>query len=146
MSFRWLKSYTPRSLYGRAILILLLPVVSLFLVVAVVFTQRHFEGVTRQMTHAVSREVNLILDSGLSAEEVARSPVTEAKAYLEAGVPVGRHLADQLMLPLAMAGSGSFRTLPLSAHAITQIEIIETFLGRRLSWEQLGEAEVRVHA
>ncbi|GGO52464.1 two-component system, OmpR family, osmolarity sensor histidine kinase EnvZ [Roseovarius pacificus] len=75
MSFRWLKSYTPRSLYGRAILILLLPVVSLFLVVAVVFTQRHFEGVTRQMTHAVSREVNLILDSGLSAEEVARSPM-----------------------------------------------------------------------
>jgi len=83
---------------------------------------------------------------GVPAEEVARSPVTEAKAYLEAGVPVGRHLADQLMLPLAMAGSGSFRTLPLSAHAITQIEIIETFLGRRLSWEQLGEAEVRVHA
>ncbi|MHC4339801.1 MAG: RNA 3'-terminal phosphate cyclase [Planctomycetota bacterium] len=83
---------------------------------------------------------------GVPAEEVARSAVAEARAYLEAGVPVGRHLADQLMLPLAMAGSGSFQTLPLSAHATTQIEIIETFLGRRLSWERLGEAVVRVHA
>ena len=46
MSFNWLKSYTPRGLYWRAALILLLPVVSLFLVMAVVFLQRHFEGVT----------------------------------------------------------------------------------------------------
>lgn len=73
MSFSWLKSYTPRSLYGRAILILLLPVVSVFLVVTVVFIQRHFEGVTKQMTTAVSREINLILDSDLPAEEVART-------------------------------------------------------------------------
>lgn len=73
MSFSWLKSYTPRSLYGRAILILLLPVVSVFLVVTVVFIQRHFEGVTKQMTTAVSREINLILNSELPAEEVART-------------------------------------------------------------------------
>ena len=73
MSFRWLKSYTPRSLYGRAILILLLPVVSVFLVVAVVFIQRHFEGVTKQMTTAVSREINLILNTDMPAEEVART-------------------------------------------------------------------------
>ncbi len=75
MSFSWLKSYTPRSLYGRAILILLLPVISVFLVVAVVFIQRHFEGVTKQMTTAASREVNLILDSGLPAEDAARTRI-----------------------------------------------------------------------
>ena len=64
MNFRWLKPYMPRSLYGRAILILLLPVISLLLVISIVFIQRHFEGVTRQMTQAVSREVNLVLDHG----------------------------------------------------------------------------------
>lgn len=64
MNFRWLKPYMPRSLYGRAILILLLPVISLLLVISIVFIQRHFEGVTRQMTQAVSREVKLVLDYG----------------------------------------------------------------------------------
>ncbi len=50
MLFQWLKRYMPRGLYGRAALILILPVVTLQLVVSVVFIQRHFEGVTRQMT------------------------------------------------------------------------------------------------
>ena len=73
MSFRWLKPYMPRSLYGRAFLILLLPVVTVMLVVSVVFIQRHFEGVTRQMTNSLSREVQLLLDSGLTPEQLASS-------------------------------------------------------------------------
>ena len=41
---------------------------------------------------------------------------------------MGRHLADQLLLPLALAGSGSFRALPLSRHTKTNIEVIRRFL------------------
>ncbi|MFX0544449.1 ATP-binding protein [Roseovarius sp. S1116L3] len=63
MMFRWLKRTMPRGLYGRAFLILLLPVISLLLVVSVVSAQRLFEGVTRQMTTSVSREVRLLLES-----------------------------------------------------------------------------------
>ena len=61
MIFKWLKHYMPRSLYGRAAMILLLPVVVLQLVVTVVFMQRHFEGVTMQMSTTVAREVELVL-------------------------------------------------------------------------------------
>jgi two-component system osmolarity sensor histidine kinase EnvZ len=61
MIFKWLKNYMPRSLYGRAALILMLPVVVLQLVVTVVFMQRHFEGVTMQMSTTVAREVELVL-------------------------------------------------------------------------------------
>ena len=64
MSFRWLKSYMPRSLYGRATLILLLPVVTLLLVVSVVFIQRHFAGVTQQMSQTMTREIRLVLGEG----------------------------------------------------------------------------------
>lgn len=60
MTFRWLKRTMPRSLYGRALLILILPVVTLQLVVSVVAIRRYFEDVTEQMTHALSREVQLI--------------------------------------------------------------------------------------
>ncbi|WP_397542151.1 ATP-binding protein [Roseovarius salis] len=77
MSFRWLKRYMPSGLYGRAVLILLLPVVTVMLVVSVAFIQRHFEGVTRQMAVSVSRDVNLLLESGDTAEEMARSRVAK---------------------------------------------------------------------
>ncbi|MBR9649679.1 ATP-binding protein [Thalassovita aquimarina] len=62
MAFRWLKRYVPRGLYSRAALILILPVVTLQLVVSVVFIQRHFEGVTQQMTGATAREIQLLVD------------------------------------------------------------------------------------
>lgn len=61
MSFVWLKRYMPRGLYGRAALILILPVVALQLVVSVVFIQRHFSGVSEQMSREVARAMNVAL-------------------------------------------------------------------------------------
>ncbi|MBK4216637.1 two-component sensor histidine kinase [Paracoccus caeni] len=52
-----LKGLFPRGLYGRAALILFLPIVVVTLVVSVMFLQRHFEGVTRQMTASMAREL-----------------------------------------------------------------------------------------
>lgn len=68
MNFAWLKAYTPRSLMGRAALILLLPIVTIQLFVGVVFIQRHYENVTRQMTR------NIMLDLGYIATEIERAP------------------------------------------------------------------------
>ncbi len=61
MSWNLLKHYMPRGIYGRAALILLLPVVFLQLVVTVIFAQRHFEGVTHQMTDTVLKELTLVM-------------------------------------------------------------------------------------
>ncbi|WP_112323820.1 ATP-binding protein [Oceanibium sediminis] len=66
-----LKSYLPRSLFLRASLILIGPLILLQLVVAVVFVQRHFEGVTRQMTQNIARELAVaqqVIDTSPSAE------------------------------------------------------------------------------
>ena len=68
MSFQWLKRFMPRSLYGRAALILILPVVTVQLVVSIVFIKRHFEGVTEQMTRVAALEVRLILNNVNAAE------------------------------------------------------------------------------
>ena len=65
---------------------------------------------------------------GVSAERVAQRTVEEAKRYLSAGVPVGPYLADQILLPMALAGSGSFRTVAPSQHTRTNIAVIEKFL------------------
>ncbi len=65
---------------------------------------------------------------GIPAEVVAAGVAAEASKYLASDVAVGEHLADQLLLPLALAGGGSFTTLPLSSHAQTNIDVIKTFL------------------
>ncbi|MCH2163475.1 MAG: ATP-binding protein [Marinovum sp.] len=89
MRFDWLKRYMPRSLYGRAALILLLPVITLLLVVSVVFIQRHFEGVTEQMSLGVIKEIRLILntDEAAARERLARALDYEIDTIEGAGVP-----------------------------------------------------------
>lgn len=67
-------------------------------------------------------------EKGVKAKHVARDVVNEVRAYLAAGVPVGPHLADQLLIPLALAGGGRFRTLPLTRHTETNIEMVQKFL------------------
>lgn len=75
MFFKWLKQYMPRGLYGRAALILVLPVLLLQLLVSVVFIQRHFEGVTRLMTSAVNIELRFIVDTVNAAEDVGAARI-----------------------------------------------------------------------
>ncbi len=62
------------------------------------------------------------------AEKVASQTVKEVQDYLAAGVPVGQHLADQLLLPMALAGGGAFRTLAPTRHTTTNIEVLKEFL------------------
>jgi len=68
MKLGWLKAYAPRSLMGRAALILLLPIVTIQLVVGIVFIQRHYENVTERMTR------NIMLDIGYLARRITEAP------------------------------------------------------------------------
>jgi RNA 3'-terminal phosphate cyclase (ATP) len=72
---------------------------------------------------------------GVRAEEVARGVADEVTRYVNAGVPVGEHLADQLLLPLVIAGGGSFTTQPPSLHTTTNALVIERFVDLRVRIE-----------
>lgn len=72
---------------------------------------------------------------GKPAETVASEACAEARAYLDSNAPVGVHLADQLLLPVALAG-GRFRTQAPSSHARTNAEIINMFLPARVRISQ----------
>ncbi|MEO8877721.1 MAG: RNA 3'-terminal phosphate cyclase, partial [Polyangiaceae bacterium] len=50
-------------------------------------------------------------ERGVSAERVAESVADEVTRYLRIGAPVGEHLADQLLLPMALGSGGSFHTV-----------------------------------
>ena len=81
-----LKSYLPRSVYGRAALILILPVVFVQVVVSGICIQRHFDGVTRQLSRGAGIEVGLLVSQIDSAADL---PQAQARAAaLAAGLRV----------------------------------------------------------
>jgi RNA 3'-terminal phosphate cyclase (ATP) len=80
----------------------------------------------------------------VSAEDVARRLAKEVREYLDADVPVGGYLADQLLIPLALAGGGSFVSMPLSSHSTTNISVIGQFLSRKFSVDRSKETRHRV--
>jgi len=67
-------------------------------------------------------------EKGISAEKVAKRAVKAVQEYLAFNVPVGRYLADQLLIPMALAGGGKFRTLSPTKHTTTNAEIIKKFI------------------
>ncbi len=83
-------------------------------------------------------------ERGRPAEDVAREAVATAKAWLAAEVPVDEHLADQLLLPMALAGRGSFRTTKPSLHSTTNVAIIQRFLPVSIRFEQENNLVWRV--
>ncbi|MEO6773058.1 MAG: RNA 3'-terminal phosphate cyclase [Kofleriaceae bacterium] len=75
---------------------------------------------------------------GYPAEDVADDALDALEDFVEAAVPVGMHLADQLLLPLAVAGGGRFRCDELSLHATTNIDTIGAFLDVPIRTEKHG--------
>ena len=84
------------------------------------------------------------MNVAVPAEEVAKSAVEAAKVWLEAGVPVDEHLADQLLIPMVLAGGGSFRTTKPSLHTTTNAEVIQRFVTIPIRTEQESELVWRV--
>ena len=70
------------------------------------------------------------------AEVVAERAVKEAEAFARSEAAAGEHLADQLLLPMALAGAGSFTTLEPSSHTRTNMDVIGLFLPVRFEVER----------
>ncbi|MGO4382573.1 RNA 3'-terminal phosphate cyclase [Pseudoduganella sp. RAF53_2] len=73
-------------------------------------------------------------EKSLRAETLAKQVVQEARLYIASGAAVSEYLADQLMLPMALAGGGQFTVDRVSEHARTNAEIIGLFLPVRFEF------------
>ena len=76
---------------------------------------------------------------GVAAEKVAEQVCAKAGAFISSSAVVGEYLADQLILPMALAGAGRFKTMPLSLHSKTNINIIQKFLSCDIDVERLND-------
>ncbi|MFQ6059433.1 MAG: RNA 3'-terminal phosphate cyclase [Anaerolineae bacterium] len=85
---------------------------------------------------------------GKRAEKVAEEACHDFLAYHRSGACLDMHLADQLILPLALArGPSAFTTCRITQHLLTNIWVVEQFLDVRFEVEG-GEGEggkVTVH-
>ena len=83
-------------------------------------------------------------ERGVPAEEVADKAVQQARRYLASEAAVGEYLADQLLVPMAIAGGGSYTALPPSRHTTTNIEIIKKFLDVEITSKQTDNRVWRI--
>jgi RNA 3'-terminal phosphate cyclase (ATP) len=82
---------------------------------------------------------------GVRAEEVGQGVARSFLDWRATGASVEAHLADQLMLPIALAGEGSFTCSELTLHSRTNIEVIRAFTGLRLRALDLGDGRYRIN-
>lgn len=81
---------------------------------------------------------------GVSAERVAKRAAGRVNKFIHAQAAVEEHLADQLLLLIALAGSGSFTTTKPSLHTTTNINVIKQILGKKVLVNQLTDTLWRV--
>ncbi len=110
-----LQRLLPRSLYGRAALILIVPVVAIQLVVSTAFIQRHYEGVTRQMTQGVAIDLAFLL-----AEVEASGSAVAAQSRV---APLAEALEITLTIP---AGSDAPQEDRLQVFDLSGRAIVDT--------------------
>ena len=75
-------------------------------------------------------------EKSVTAENVARQAVGQARRYIASGAAFAEYLGDQMMLPLALAGGGGFTVEEVSLHARTNAEVIELFLPVRFRFDR----------
>lgn len=93
---------------------------------------------------AVTEVVAGFGERGVSAHTVAEKAAKRMAGFIASGAAVGPYLADQLLLPLALAGYGEFTTVKPSRHARTNAEVIRQFLGTRVDFIEAADGPWRV--
>src|SRR5690606_32624064 len=105
-------------------------------------------------TEALTEVVTGFGEKGVLAEDVAAGAVAELRRWLDSGAPVDEHLADQLLIPMALTAAHASEGDPAphfvgptpSLHTTTNAQIIGRFLPVEFEFEPLDERRTRVTA
>ncbi len=98
----------------------------------------HGNALILELEHEQVTEVCVAFGArGVRAEQVADAACRAATSWMAASAPVGRYLADQLMLPLALGAGGTYRATEISLHSWTNLEVIDAFLPGAVTTEQV---------
>ncbi|MDA8747156.1 ATP-binding protein [Litoreibacter sp.] len=126
-----IKRYLPRSLYGRAALILLVPIITIQLVVSFAFIQRLYEDVTVQMTQNLVPQLVLLLDTAAeNRDELENRALTlQLQAVLSAN-PVNHRVRFY-----DLSGRAVRDTLQSRFSGLVGVDLVENRKSVRLGFE-----------
>ena len=94
-----------------------------------------------QLRHqAVTEVVTGFGEKGVRAERVAERATRSLARYIEVGAPVGEQLADQLIVPMALAGGGIVRTLEPTPHTRTNLDVVGRFIQLSVDEQESGSS------
>lgn len=116
----WLKPYLPRSLFGRAIAIMIVPIVLIQVVVGVVLVERLFQQVSSQMSRAVALDVNYLIDKQETHADDLKSAANALQIIVVNGGATGRDLRDIL----DVAGISVIKTLRKTVRGVARIDLV----------------------
>lgn len=87
-----------------------------------------------QVDHGTHCSVlEMVGQKNLRAEAVGKKLAERVRDFRSSRAGVEEHLADQLLIPMWMAGGGSFTTPTLSSHLTTNIDVMRKFVGDAVS-------------
>lgn len=120
MTFAWLKRILPRGLYGRAALILLVPIVTLQIVVSGQILQRYFQGVAGQMSEALALDLALVASAvgdGARAAALAEALEIQIVDIAATGVQDRREVYD-------LTGIEAIRVLRAELPGLVAVDLV----------------------
>ena len=88
-------------------------------------------------THTSLFEV--VGELGVSGERVAKRCAGRVRKFIHSQAAVEEQLADQLLIPMVLAGGGSYTTTKPTLHTTTNIEVIKQFLDFNIVVKQCNE-------
>lgn len=81
--------------------------------------------------------VGILGRRGMPSEAVAEKAITSLLGFHDSNTAADRHLADQLVLPLALAeGSSALTVETITPHLLTVIHTVQAFLDRRIELDE----------
>lgn len=69
---------------------------------------------------------------GVSAEKIARQLSAEVNHYIACGAVLNQYLADQMMLPMLVAGGGAFTASEITLHSETNVDTVFRLTGKKI--------------
>ena len=134
-----LKRFLPRGIYGRAALILIVPIVAIQLVVSTAFIQRHYEGVTRQMTEGVTIDLAFVLaefNAGATPQQaLARATAVAKSLQINLTLPASaRAPTEDRRERFDVSGRAIIETLHAALPALLAVDVTTSDRAVRLSF------------
>lgn len=121
MMFAWLKRFLPRGLYGRAALILLVPIVTLQIVVSGQILQRYFQDVAGQMSEALALDLALVAGA-ISAGDARAGALADALQIEIAPAPAD--LTQDRRVFYDLTGIAAIRVLRAALPDLVAVDLV----------------------